>query len=247
MYNTAYKYFSGLLVYKDSEANLHTRLLFALLFPVFTILALGIDSVAFQAKYFDGRQFTNIASIGYFLLFAYFSGTHLRRLMFVMVALSYIGELIFCKLLGMYAYKSSAIPLYVPFGHAIVYASGYVMAHTPFAKEKDAVFRKVFALGFGLLFVLAALFLNDIFTLLSGLLFFILLKRKRWQNMYYFIALCVIFIELAGTYFKCWVWEPKIFGLIPAANPPVGAVFFYAGGDVLLAKIVNVWEKRNGK
>jgi hypothetical protein len=50
-----------------------------------------------------------------------------------------------------------------------------------------------------------------------------------------------------GTFFGCWRWVPKIFGTISAVNPPMGAVFFYAGGDVLLAKIVAVWENKKLK
>lgn len=164
-----------------------------------------------------------------------------------MVFLSYIGELIFCKLLGMYDYRTEFIPLYVPFGHAIVYASGYIFAHTQWAVKNDQLLRKFFAVFFSVLFLSVGVLLGDIFTLVFGLLFFALMKRKRWQNLYYFIALCVIFIELVGTYFQCWTWIPKTFGVIPAANPPVGAVFFYAGGDVLLVKIVSVWDKRKLK
>jgi hypothetical protein len=92
------------------------------------------------------------------------------------------------------------------------------------------------------LFFSVGIFLKDVFSLIFGIFFFLLLKRKKWQNLYYFIALCVIFIELGGTYFQCWKWVPKTFGLIPAANPPMGAVFFYAGGDVLLSKIVDYWK-----
>jgi len=219
----------------------------AMAFPVFTVLALGVDSVTFLHNYFDGRQLTNVLALGYFALMFYTSGKHLRRLMFVMVLLSYIGELIFCKLLGMYAYRTEAIPLYVPFGHAIVYASGFILAHTTFAIKADKNLRIIFAIGFAALFLYVGIALNDIFSLTFGAMFFVLLYRKRWQNMYYFIALCVIFIELAGTYFKCWAWVPEIFGYMPAANPPMGAVFFYGGGDVLLAKIVSVWEKRKLK
>jgi hypothetical protein len=162
--------------------------------------------------------------------------------MVVMVFLSYIGELIFCKLLGMYAYRTQDIPLYVPFGHAIVYASGYVFAETSFCIENDFFLKKFFLVSFILLFLGVGLFLNDVFSLIFGTLFFVLMKRKKWQNVYYFIALCVIFIELVGTYFKCWTWVPKTFGLISATNPPMGAVFFYAGGDVILAKIVSYWK-----
>jgi hypothetical protein len=69
------------------------------------------------------------------------------------------------------------------------------------------------------------------------------MRRKKWQIVYYTIALCVIFIELVGTYNKCWIWVPKTFDIIPVANPPMGAVFFYAGGDVILAKIVSYWKE----
>lgn len=228
--------------FTDRNENAQMQLFFAVSFLLFTLFALGIDSVSFNENYFDGRQITNVLVILYFLLFFWFSGSYLRKLMFVMVFLSYIGELIFCTLLGMYHYRTRVIPLYVPLGHAIVYASGYVFAHTQWAVKNDNLLRKYFAIGFALLFLTVGIFLKDIFSLLFGVFFFLILKRKKWQNLYYFIALCAIFIELVGTYFQCWKWVPKTFGLIPAANPPMGAVFFYAGGDVLLSKIVDYWK-----
>jgi hypothetical protein len=224
-----------------------TQICLALLFPLFTAIALGIDSIAFLESYFDGRQLTNLLAFFYALLIYYYSGTTLRKLMLVMVVLSYIGELIFCKLLGMYTYRTPMIPLYVPLGHAIVYASGYILAHSSFAIKWNASLKVLFAIGFIALFLSAGLIWNDVFTLVFGALFFLLLWRKRWENMYYFIAICVIIIELIGTYFKCWTWSPRIFGYLSTANPPMGAVFFYAGGDVLLAKIVTAWDRQSLK
>ncbi|HEX8607602.1 MAG TPA: hypothetical protein VF679_03055 [Pedobacter sp.] len=221
--------------------------LLAILFPLFTFVALGIDSLKFSTTYFDGRQLTNILSFCYFLMMYYCSGDELRKLMIVMVFLSYLGEIIFCQLLGMYTYRTPGIPLYVPFGHAIVYASGYILAHTGFSWRNEAKLRVVFAAGFAVLFLFAGFFFNDKFTVIFGCLFFLLLWRKRWENMYYFIAICVIIIELIGTYFKCWGWTQRVFGYISTANPPMGAVFFYAGGDVLLAKIASLWNKRSSK
>lgn len=235
------------IFFNEKYSNVKTQLYFALCFPFFTLLALGIDSVYFTAAYFDGRQITNLLALLYFTFFFLASDSYLRKLMFVMVFLSYIGELIFCTLLGMYNYRTAVIPLYVPVGHAIVYASGYVYAHTAWVVKEDVVLRKYFAVGFSLLFLFVGIFLNDIFSMVSGVLFFLLLKRKKWQNLYYFIAVCVVFIELAGTCFQCWKWTPKIFGLIPAVNPPMGAVFYYAGGDVLLVKIVSLWKNKKIK
>ena len=219
----------------------------AILFPIFTIVALGIDSVFFLNTYFDGRQLTNVLAIGYFLFMYFSSDAHLRKLMLVMLFLSYLGEVIFCKLLGMYTYRTDFIPLYVPFGHAIVYASGYILAKTGVAIRADKPLRIIFATSFIVLFLSVGLIFKDTFSLIFGLMFFLLLHRKRWENMYYFIALCVIFIELVGTYFKCWSWKPTLFGGLTTANPPMGAVFFYAGGDVLLAKIVGLWDRQGNK
>ncbi len=116
--------------FNDKAADDKKQLYFAFSFILFTILALGIDSVHFATNYFDGRQIVNLLAVVYFSFFFLVSGSYLRKLMFAMVFLSYIGELIFCTLLGMYNYRTVVIPLYVPFGHAIVYASGYVYAHT---------------------------------------------------------------------------------------------------------------------
>ena len=235
-------YFLQHSLFYSEDSNSKKQLFFAVFFTFFTVVALGIDSVFFSTYYFDGRIITNILSIVYFALLFSASETELRKLMFVMVILSYIGELLFCKVLGMYTYKNSDIPLYVPFGHAIVYASGYIFSKSHFAIQNEKHLRKLFVLFFGGLFLSIGFFLEDTFTLFFGVFYFLILKRKKWSNLYNFIALCVIFIELVGTFFKCWTWEKSIFNYFSTTNPPMGAVFFYAGGDLLLAKIVSFWK-----
>ncbi|MDN3678203.1 hypothetical protein QWY90_12890 [Flavobacterium paronense] len=223
------------------------QLLLAFFFTVFTIVALGIDSVFFTNQYFDARGITNVLAILYFGLLFFTANLTLRKLMIIMVPLSYIGEIIFCKILGFYHYRTAFIPLYVPFGHAIVYASGYIFADTNWAVKNEKQIRIFFIGFFILLFAAVGFLLNDMFSLLFGALFFLLLKRKCWQNLYCFIALCVIFIELVGTYFQCWTWNSKTFKIISTVNPPMGAVFFYAGGDVLLVKIISILENKKLK
>lgn len=230
--------------FEKKHQETKSQLFLAFFFTLFTLIALGIDSVSFTKHYFDARQITNLLAIIYFSLLFWASGSELRKLMFVMVFLSYIGELLFCKLLGMYAYRTNAIPLYVPFGHAIVYASGYIFAQTSWAVKNDKNLKKVFVLFFIFLFLGVGILLNDLFSLFFGALFFVLLRRKNWNNLYFFIALCVIFIELVGTFFGCWTWVSKTFNTISTTNPPMGAVFFYVGGDMILAKIVAFWKNK---
>lgn len=236
-------WFLRLSIFQSSEQKKSSTFFYAYFFPVFTVIALWIDSTSFSNIYFDGRNLTNVLAILYFCLFFNSAQSYLKKLMFTMVFLSYLGELIFCKLLGMYNYRTADIPLYVPFGHAIVYASGFVFAENSLIVRNTILLKKIFFTSFAILFLGVGLVLNDWFSINFGLLFFVLMRRKKWQNVYYTIALCVIFIELVGTFFKCWTWVPKTFGLIPTANPPMGAVFFYAGGDVILAKIVSYWKE----
>lgn len=215
------------------------------LFLILTPLVLWLDSDFFLNDYgFNGRWLANGLTLVYFLWLFYVSGTELRKLIFTMVIISYIGELIFCSLLGMYHYRTVHIPLYVPLGHAIVYASGYIYANTGWALTNKTLLKKVFPLLFILIFLIPVLFFNDIFTLIFSVFFFLILRRKKYDPLYYFIAFCVIYIELLGTGFNCWKWVPETFGVIPAANPPMGAVFFYAGGDVIIAKLVSIWDGR---
>ncbi|MEA5139804.1 hypothetical protein [Arcicella rigui] len=237
----------SLFSFNHNSESKKLQLLYAFGFTFFTVIALGIDSVAFKNHYFDGRNVTNILAFIYFFLIYFVSDKHLKKLMFVMIFLSYLGEVIFSTILGMYLYRTEQIPLYVPFGHSIVYASGFIFAKTNWAKANELLLRKIFIAFFLVLFLCVGFFLNDYFSLIFGVFFFAILKRKKMDNLYSFIALCVIFIELVGTYFQCWTWIPKTFGVIPAANPPMGAIFFYAGGDVLLVKIVSLIEKRSEK
>jgi len=210
------------------------------LFFLFTPLTLSIEAGLF---FNHGRWVANGLAISYFLLMLYFAEKPLRWLMIHMVGLSYIGELLFCEVFQMYAYRTSGIPLYVPFGHAIVYASGYIWAHQKWTLQHDKKIRLVFQFLFSIAFLGVGILGKDFFTLGCSVLFFLLLRRKRWQNLYFFIAVCFFFIELVGTYYQCLKWVPAIFGKIPTLNPPIGAVFFYAGGDVLLAKIVQKVNK----
>lgn len=233
-------------VFENNKSSFEKQLWMASIFFPFTILALAIDSVYFLENYFDGRIITNVLVLIYYLIFFRFADEELRKLFFIMIFLSYLGEIIFCKWFEMYAYRANDIPFYIPFGHAIVYGSGYVFSKTQWAIQHTKSLQKFFVMSFIALFLGVYFWLNDLFSLLLGLLFFIIIIRKWGQNLYFFIALCVIYIEIVGTYLGCWKWVSLIWEL-PTINPPVGAVFIYAGGDVLLAKIASIWSRNTNK
>lgn len=231
-------------VFRKENTNKRKLEILAMVFFPFTIAGLGMDSVYFTQNYFDSRMLTSIAIILFFYSMFRYADTRLRKLMFTMVFLSFLGELLFCKVFGMYEYRLADIPVYVPFGHSIVYASGYILSKTDWATRNEKVMRIVLPGLISLTLILSGLFLNDIFSLILLPLILWLFRRKKWQSVYHYITVCVFFIEIVGTQYQCWTWAPKIFNYIPSANPPLGAVFFYLCGDVILAKIVDIWKNK---
>ena len=227
----------------NTKGNLKAQFVFASLFLPLTVLALYFDGFPFQKEYFDGRWITNLMTISFLFFLYLFSDSYMRKLLLVMVPLSFLGELIFSVYFGLYEYKTPFIPLYVPFGHSVLYISGCIIAKANFIQNNTEVLKKVFHTFFALLFLSVGVFLKDYLTLIFGVLFFILLKRKNWDIKYSCIAICVVLIELAGTYFQCWKWEALAFGYIPTINPPMGALALYLGGDSLLVKIVKQKKK----
>ncbi len=233
-------------IFNKQDKNASLLSVYACFVPLFLLLFLWIDSPGFALHYFDGRYLTDLITLIYVgLMFAAADG-RLRKRMFVMVPLSYLGELIFCTGLSMYDYRTPYVPFYVPFGHAIVYATGYIFAHTQWAERNEHLHRAIFIVLFILIFMGVWQYRNDVFSLIFGIAFFGLLLRKKWQNLYFFIAMVVMMTELIGASLGCWAWYPITLGGIPTANPPMGAVFFYGGGDVLLDKIVRYYERKIG-
>ena len=213
------------------------------LFPFFTFYMLKLDSVSFSENHSYGQNYLNFIVFLFTLILWFFADKQLKKLIFTMIFLSYLGEIIFCKLLGWYTYRLGNIPFYVPFGHAIVFASGYTLSQIEFLKKHDNQLKNIFIYTFLIVFLLLFFLGNDLFSLISGALFMLLIRRKKWQTLYFNIAFCVIFIELVGTHYGAWKWKPLLYNYIGTLNPPLGAVFFYAGGDVILVKLVQLYDK----
>jgi hypothetical protein len=222
---------------QNHEQSDRISVILALLFFPFAFLVLSLESGAIREVYGEMRWLLDLLTIGYCGLTIFYANPQLKRLMAIMIPLSFIGEVIFCELLEMYSYRTDFIPIYVPFGHAIVYSAGYIFSGQNWVVRNQSSITTISIIFYSLIFLTAGLFFGDLFTVIFGILFFAVLYRKNWDNLYFLIALGVVWIELVGTHFGCWAWSKFSFDTISTANPPVGAVFFYAGGDALVSKI----------
>ena len=135
-------------------------------FP-FVIFALSLESAATREVYGDMRWLLDLLSIVYCALTIVHARPELRQLMLIMMPLSFIGEVLFCEVCGLYSYRTDYIPIYVPFGHAFVYASGYVLSQQNWCLQNRDVIRKVLTVFYMLLFIGVGIFRGDRLTLIG--------------------------------------------------------------------------------
>jgi len=221
-----------------------TRTFFGFAFPIMLSIFLYWDSDYFSTHYFNGRLMLNFIIVSYFLWMLTVADLKLKKLMIGMVLLSIFGEQLFCNWLNMYDYRDNTIPFYVPFGHAIVLASAYMLYQVTSKFNTKRNTEKIAPFFFGLIFSVAILFFGDYLTLILGILFFHSLIRKKWSPFYCYLALYVLTIEYIGTYFGIWTWKPKAFGYIPTLSPPVAIAYAYVGATSLLTRILKFLEQK---
>lgn len=149
------------------------------------VAGLYIDSVHFSEKFEYNQILINIIMLmGFWLLYAR-SAKRTKELMIYAVILGFIGEYFFSVFLGMYTYRLGNVPLYIPFGHAAVYARVYVFSKASIVQKKHKVLERflyiiisLFALGY-------LYFFNDVFGFIMTLGVFVLLIKRPKDRMFF--------------------------------------------------------------
>ncbi|MEL6438886.1 MAG: hypothetical protein AAFQ80_06485 [Cyanobacteria bacterium J06621_8] len=226
------------------SSNWLRRFILISFFPL-TAMVLTIDSRQLLVSYgFDGQPFANILTIGYFLLLLFGIRPEQRLMALVFVPFSAVGEGIFSLLFGLYTYRLEMVPLYVPFGHGVLFTMGLLVAELSLIRDREAQLKPFLIILFSLLFSGAILLLHDSLSIIFGFVFLWVLSRKGYQTLYFIMGLLVLYVELTGTYWGCWAWTSHPFGQswLQATNPPVGAFACYVLADIGVMKITRYWK-----
>ncbi|MCM8529635.1 MAG: hypothetical protein NE330_00620 [Lentisphaeraceae bacterium] len=222
-----------------------TKLRFVLIFPPLLTILLGLDSQYVAESFGNGRIFATILLPIWATWLFYHSDTALRRVILVMLPLSYLGELISSPWLELYFYRGNKIPFYIPFGHSVVFASCMMLANLPKIEARSELIVKVLKPILIVSILTAGLVFDDHFTLFFGLLLILILQLKGWSHFYLLMAVIVMTIEVIGTSFKCWTWQPESPYLFQTVNPPIGAVYIYVIGDIVVQWVANLFTPKN--
>ena len=206
----------------------HRRLLIASVPP----LLLAVTAL-------DGRAVpvASAAATFTFWLLLYATASHrLRRLLLVGLFAATVGEVVFSLGLGMYEYRQGGIPLYVPPGHTVLYASIFLFVRLPEVRRRARwLWPTLFLLGAGWSLALWR-FAHDSFGLVCFALFTaLLLAVPRARLFFAAMYLLVAYLELCGTAAGAWAWPAALLGrpgAISSANPPSGVAVFYCLFDL---------------
>lgn len=206
---------------------------------LFLIISVGLllDS-KFVIPFLRFGQF--IADIIIFLIFipVFLKATKkVREFLIYAVLIAIGGECFFSLYLEMYTYRLQNVPIYVFFGHALLYVSVLYFCKGSAVRLN----RKRTELIFTLIIVLYAsaflIFFNDIFGFILTVLTLLILSRRPRERLFYLsMYLSVALLEIIGTTYECWYWPAHAFRLensfLQSANPPSGISFFYFGLDL---------------
>lgn len=214
-------------------------------FLPFTAVVLTIDSQQMAtAQGINGQPLANVVIISYFLILLFGLRPEQRLMALIFVPFSAIGECIFSLVFGLYIYRLEMVPLYVPFGHGVLFSMGLLVAELEFTRQYETQLKPILISLYCLLFGGAILLLHDSLSIIFGLVFLWVLRRKGYQTLYFIMGLLVLFVELTGTHWGCWAWTPHPFGLswLQATNPPVGAFACYVLADLGVMKLARRWQ-----
>jgi hypothetical protein len=207
---------------------------------------IGLFFLFVLALYFDGNGFASIyphaqTVANIFMLIAFFllykrSVKRTRQLMIYAVIIGFAGEYLFSIVLDMYTYRLSNLPLYIPFGHAAVYARTYTFSKASIIKKHKKIIVKLLTIIISLFALFYLIVFNDIFGfIMTIIIFLILINRPKDQLFFLTMYVVVAVLEIGGTAYEVWSWPDSAFGVFPilkSHNPPSGISLFYFLLDV---------------
>ena len=199
------------------------------------LLLFFIDGQYVAERVPHNQWIANAVMAVYFMLIYRDAPLRIKRLMVYGIFVGTAGEVIFSLFVGMYEYRLENVPLYVPPGHAILYACVYYFVREPWVlRNQKWLIPSLIGVGLGY----SALWLvtrNDVFGAVCTVAFGYFLWRHPSSRLFFAaMFLYVAFLELAGTGFGCWYWHQDLvgrFSWMPCANPPAGCAVFYFGFD----------------
>jgi hypothetical protein len=152
----------------------------------------------------------------------------LRSPLLLCLIISTVGECCLSLLWGLYIYWMHNIPMFVPPGHALLFALGLTFA--PRLPQWAVIVVAAFAAAYA---AMAFLTSTDTFSVALAILFLMFMTFGTNRRLYATMFVISLLMELYGTWIGNWVWRPEVPGLpLTSANPPLCVGGLYCALDL---------------
>lgn len=208
------------------------------------VLIFWLDSPALMQGV-EAQPLANICLLVYFLAMLFGLTPRQRLTALVFVPFAFLGESLFSHGFELYSYRLGNVPLYISFGHGVVFSVGVLIAESGIVRECERWLKPVLM---GLLWVVmvgAIAIFHDTLSLIFALVFLWVLRRKGYQTFYFVMAFLALYVELLGTSWGCWTWfahPVENWSWLQTTNPPVGTFVCYVLADIAVVKITRQLE-----
>jgi hypothetical protein len=157
-------------------------------------------------------------------------GDHEKRAMLICLVIASLGEAFLSLGWGLYDYQFHNIPLFVPFGHALLMTLGILSA------RRAPAWAIWLVPGIAVPYVAAGWWQGwDTLGALLFLIFMVCLLRGKAASLYVTMFVLSLLLELYGTALGNWTWRPQVPWLqLSNTNPPVCSGAFYCVLDLLV-------------
>ena len=203
------------------KSSHQSQLMMPMLFSLFIMpLVIFLDSPWITPYFSYGQDSANVIMIGVYCWFLWTAKRKLYWLILIMTMSGFVAEVIGSFILELYQYRLHNIPLYVPPGHAVIYACIYHLANNPLIWRFHKLLER-YLTNVAFITVCMSLFLlSDVGGLLGYLLFLFILSTRQKKLFYLGMFIIVYYNELCGTVCSTWAWYGVV-GNHPNF-PPIG-------------------------
>lgn len=183
---------------------------------------------------FWGQTLTNVGIWAAFLYWLRAARREDQIMLAVCVLYATLGEIFLSLVWGLYEYRLTNVPLFVPPGHALLFMLGRYLAQRAEAWIEWLV--PLVAAPF--VFVLAVTGLGTLDALLFAL-FLLCILSGRASRLYAVMFVLSLAMEVYGTWLGNWTWAAEAPWLgFTTINPPLAAGAFYCMLDMLVVATV---------
>ncbi|CEG56353.1 hypothetical protein [Legionella fallonii] len=153
-----------------------------------------------------GQDVTNIIMVFIYSWFLFVARGRLYWIILLMTISSLFAEAIGSLLLTLYQYRLKNIPMYIPLGHAVIYATVYHVCRQPLIWKHHKAVEKLLAKVIFVIVFMSLFVLNDVGGFITYIIFLIIFRQRTQPIFYLTMFVMVYYIELCGTVCSTWAW-----------------------------------------